>query len=149
MGRTPRRWLSLSLRGSLVLVLLFGLWLGWQAHLARKQREAVAAVKEYGGFVRYDWELDGNGMPVPGATPRAPGWLRRAVGEDYFQRVAVVDMIHATDRKEKADLTESESDALMTKLAGPATRGGDGAPAPRTSPAGPTGSRARRRGRAR
>jgi hypothetical protein len=101
----------------LVLVLLFGLWLGWQVHLARKQREAVAAVKEYGGFVRYDWELDGNGMPVPGATPRAPGWLRRAVGEDYLQRVAVVDMIHATDRRGKADLTESESDALMTKLA--------------------------------
>ena len=32
-------------------------------------------------------------------------------------------MIHATDRREKADLTESESVALMTKLAGPATRG--------------------------
>ena len=72
MGRTPRRWLSLSLRGSLVLVLLFGLWLGWQAHLARKQREAVAAVKEYGGFVRYDWELDGNGMPVPGGCRGPP-----------------------------------------------------------------------------
>ncbi len=117
MGRTPRRWLSLSLRGSLLLILLLGLWLGWQAHLARKQREAVAAVTAYGGFVRYDWELDGNGMPVPGATPRAPGWLRRAVGEDYFQRVAVVDMIHATDRRGMADLTESESDVLMAKLA--------------------------------
>src|SRR5262245_19520109 len=54
MGRTPRRWLTLSRRRSLVLVLLFGLWLGWQVNLARKQREAVAAVKEYGGFVRYD-----------------------------------------------------------------------------------------------
>ena len=55
MKRTPRRRLSLSLRVSLVLVLLFGLWPdGKPTSPAKKQREAVAAVKEYGGFIRYD-----------------------------------------------------------------------------------------------
>jgi hypothetical protein len=121
MGRAndqaPRRRLSLSLRGSLLLVLVLGLWLGWQARRARLQREAVAAVTAYGGFVRYDWELDAKGVPVPDAAPRAPGWLRRAIGDDYFQTVAVADMIHATDRRGMAVLAGSESDALMAKLA--------------------------------
>ena len=69
--KTPRRRLSLSLRGSMLLVLCLGLWLGWQARLARQQREAVAAIEEYGGFVRFDWEFV-DGKPVPGAAPSGP-----------------------------------------------------------------------------
>src|SRR3954470_19147573 len=121
MGRAtvkaPRRRLSLSLslRGSMLLILCLGLWLGRQAHLARQQREAVAAIEEYGGFVRFDWEFV-DGRRVPGAAPRAPGWLRRAIGDHYFQEVAEVNMVYATDRRGMPDLTPRESDALMAKL---------------------------------
>ena len=65
--KAPRRRLSLSLRESMLLVLGLGLWLGWQARLAREQREAVAAIEEYGGFVRFDWEFV-DGKPVTGAA---------------------------------------------------------------------------------
>src|SRR3954452_20984813 len=113
--KAPRRRLSLSLRQSILLVLCVGLWLGWQARLAREQREAVAAIEEYGGFVRFDWEFV-DGRRVPGAAPRAPGWLRRAIGDHYFQEVAEVNMVYATDRRGMPDLTSRESDALMARL---------------------------------
>jgi hypothetical protein len=115
MVKSPRRRLSLSLRGSLLLVLGLGLWLGWQARLVREQRQAVAAIKAYGGFVRFDWEFV-DGKLAPGAAPRAPGWLRRSIGDDYFQEVAEVNMVYATDRRGQPDLTPGESDALMAKL---------------------------------
>src|SRR5262245_49108922 len=112
----PRRRLRLSLRGMILLVLVLGLWLGWHARRARLQREAVAAVREYGGFVRYDWEFL-NGRPATAAAPRAPGWLRRAIGDAYFQEVVEVNLVHATDRRGMPDLTPGESDALVAKLA--------------------------------
>src|SRR4051794_2101688 len=112
----PRRRLTLSLRASMLLVLGLGLWLGWQVHLVREQREAVVAIKEYGGFVRFDWEFV-DGKPAPNATPWAPGWLRGAIGDDYFQRVVEVNAVYATDRRGMPDLKPGESDALMAKLA--------------------------------
>src|SRR4051812_23498883 len=115
MGRTDdqnlRRLLRLSLRGMILLVLGLGLWLGWQARRVRLQREAVAAVEEYGGFVRYDWEFV-DGRPATDAAPRVPGWLRRAVGDAYFQEVVEVNMVSATDRRGRPGLTPGESDAL-------------------------------------
>ncbi|MDG3008052.1 leucine-rich repeat domain-containing protein [Paludisphaera mucosa] len=114
-GRALRRRLRFSLRAAMLLILGLGLWLGWQARLAREQREAVAAVEEYGGFVRYDWEFVDDDL-APGAAPWAPGWLRRAIGEHDFQSVAEVNMVYSTDRRGKPDLTPRESDALMAKL---------------------------------
>ena len=32
-------------------------WLGWIVNKAREQREAVAALQKFGGFVHYDWEF--------------------------------------------------------------------------------------------
>ena len=32
-GKAPRRRLSLRLRGSMLAVLCFGIWLGWRVHL--------------------------------------------------------------------------------------------------------------------
>ena len=72
----PRRRLRLSLRAFLVLVLVLGGWLGWQAHKAREQRLAVEAIRQYGGFVHYDWEFVGGALST-GRQPRAPAWLRR------------------------------------------------------------------------
>ena len=54
--KSKKRWKTLSLRGLLLVVLAIGLWLGWIVHKARQQREAVAALQKFGGFVHYDWE---------------------------------------------------------------------------------------------
>ena len=65
---TKRRWVTFGLRGLLLLVLVIGLWLGWAVHKARQQREAVAAVKKFGGWVHYDYEFAPG--PVVDDAPR-------------------------------------------------------------------------------
>src|SRR4051812_12372625 len=110
IGRALRRRTRLSLRGSILLVLGLGLWLGWQARLARERRKAIADVVAYGGDVFFDWEFV-DGKRVPGGAPRAPGWLRRAIGDDFFHDVVEVDFVYA-DRRGKPILTTRETDAL-------------------------------------
>ncbi len=80
-----RRWRGLSVRGLMVLVLVVGLPVGWKARRASLQRRGVAAVRGMDGSVAYDWQPWEDG-------PAGPGWLRRLVGDDYFQDVARVDL---------------------------------------------------------
>ncbi len=70
---TPRkrpwwRYLRFSVRGLIVVVLAVGGCLGWWLHLARVQRQAVAAIRAAGGTISDEWD-------VPGA-PSTPGWRR-------------------------------------------------------------------------
>ena len=116
MTTTPkprRRWFQFGLRTLLVLMLLFCLVVGGIAvpmHRARKQREAVNAILQGGGWVEplpnfaptfQGWK---NPPPVPGdrvllsspgggfspVTPeyveesRAHAWLRWVLGDDFF-----------------------------------------------------------------
>jgi hypothetical protein len=88
-----RHRLKLSLRAMMLVVLLLGLWLGWQVNKAREQREAVAAVQRFGGWVHYDYEFV-NGKLTGGRSPRAPRWLRRLLGDEFFQEVRQVSLIY-------------------------------------------------------
>ena len=47
--KPARAWLRFSIRAMMLLVLVVGLWLGWQVNNARNQQAAVAAVKRSGG----------------------------------------------------------------------------------------------------
>src|SRR4051794_4738222 len=89
-----RRHLRVSLRVLMLVVLCSGSWIGWQVNKARRQREAVEAVKQYGGWVHYDWELV-NGRVAKGTKPHAPVWLRKLLGDEFFQEIAEVNL--ATD----------------------------------------------------
>ena len=90
--RLPRVRLAFSVRSLLLLTLVFGLWMGWRANKAARQREAVAEVKKYNGYVRYDYEY-ANGKELPDAKPKAPAWLRRLCGDEYFQEVTRVKYV--------------------------------------------------------
>jgi internalin A len=92
VSRPWRRFLRFSVRGLIVSVLVIGGWLGWVVREARIQRDAVAAIKKAGGDVWYDWQWH-NGRKTPG-KPWAPEWLIRAIGVDYFGRVAGVSCLH-------------------------------------------------------
>ena len=49
--------------------------LGWIANRARQQREAVAALQKFGGFVHYDWEFVDGRVKVPrGNSIWKPTW---------------------------------------------------------------------------
>jgi hypothetical protein len=127
------RWKTISLRGLLLLVLAIALWLGWIVNQAREQRQAVAALQEFGGFVHYDWEFvlgpvkvsRGNriwkpswGTLTSGRKPWAPDWIRRALGDEYFQSIAHVSL-YVDIKKGLADATwvnKGTADGALRKL---------------------------------
>ena len=67
--KPKRRWLQFSLRTLLVFVTLSAVACSWfvvKMQQVRRQREAVKAIMEAGGWVWYDYEFAfDNGVPVP------------------------------------------------------------------------------------
>jgi hypothetical protein len=103
--RRPRRFMF-SLRTMMILVLVFGGWLGWFVRSVQVQRDAVAAVKNAGGSVFYDLERR-NAGPNPyrrswipdwlgGDQEWLPKWMMRGAGLDYFGNVVEVSLIPST-----------------------------------------------------
>ena len=93
--RSRRRWLRFSLRTMLLLVTVLSIWLGVKVNQARRQKEAVAALRESGATVRYAHQQSD-------ANPRiylveqdldVPRWLRDLTGDDFFQSVALVEFM--------------------------------------------------------
>jgi hypothetical protein len=100
---TRRRWLQFSLRGLLALLTVFAIWLGVIVNRAREQREAVKAIEATGGIVQYDWQVNlERASMIEGfehykvfrkyGSPGGPAWLRRRIGNDYFQNVVTVEL---------------------------------------------------------
>lgn len=91
-GHPWRRRLRISLRGLMILVLIVGGVLGWIIHRARVRREAVAAIRQAGGTVYYQWQWR-DGSYDQAAQPAVPGWLLDRLGPDLFYGVKRVDLI--------------------------------------------------------
>jgi hypothetical protein len=83
VSRPWRRFLRLSVRGLIVIVLLTGGWFAWIVRSARIQHDAVAAIRQGDGFVEYRGDL----TPDSGW---APGWLVNLLGVDHFDYPEVV-----------------------------------------------------------
>jgi Leucine Rich repeat len=98
--RRPK-WLRFSLRTLLVVMTVLCVWLGFKVNAARRQKEAVAAILNAEGSVRFDYQM----VPDPIApddaskaswrnqdqsTPPGPVWLRKAIGDEYFREVLEV-----------------------------------------------------------
>jgi len=112
-SRPWRRFLRVSVRGLIVLVLVTGAWLGWIVRSARIQRDAVAAIAETGGDVNYNWEWK-DGVPVPAARPWAPRWLVDLLGVDYFGHVTRVSYARGVNDRRLA--RHAEFDARLSEL---------------------------------
>ncbi len=90
VSRPWRRFLRVSVRGMIVLVIVVGAGLGWIVRRAHIQRDAVAAIRKAGGALAYSWDPK-NGFASAGPT-WAPGWLLRLSGADFFGHVAAVNL---------------------------------------------------------
>ena len=55
LPKSSRRWLRLSVRGLIVLVLILGGGLGWVIRAARIQRDAVEDIERQGAGGVYEW----------------------------------------------------------------------------------------------
>ncbi len=77
----------------MVLVLILAVFLGWRVNKARQQARAVAAVKNRGGWVHYDYEFVG-GKLTKGAEPWAPRALRTILGDEFFQEIEQVSLVY-------------------------------------------------------
>jgi hypothetical protein len=112
-SKSKRRWVTFSVRGLLVFVLVFGLWLGWVVNRTRNQRLAVAAIREYGGFVHYDHEFV-VGKLTAGTEPWEPRWTRQWLGDDFFQNVEEVSLVYGhTPSGTRIEVTRTSDDVLI------------------------------------
>ena len=88
-----RKRLRLSLGTMMIIVLGIGGVLGWVAHRAHVQRDAVAAIqtprRNTRGIVYYDWQFAA-AQGDKNAKPRGPKWLRDVLGPDVFDTVVIV-----------------------------------------------------------
>ena len=88
---TRRRWVRVSVRALMALVLIIACALGWIVNRAHVQRDAVAVVRKSGGSVWYEFER----APGPGPRPRLAAWqsvIANAIGVDFVSNVTFVQM---------------------------------------------------------
>ena len=88
-----RRFVRLSLRGLIALVLVIGVALSWIVHRAQVQQDAGDAIRKAGGSIVYDWQYQQDGHPTR-------GWL----APDFFDTIITVSSGEAT------------SDALLARI---------------------------------
>ena len=89
-----RRWFQFRLRTLLIAILVLSLPLSWFAmrmEKARRQREAVVAIRWLEGTAYYEWEFKSGGTQ-PSST-----WWRNVLGHDYFDKVVLVRFANAPD----------------------------------------------------
>jgi hypothetical protein len=95
------RWYQYRLRTLLIIMTLLAVWMAWISHCARQQQTAVEKIHALGGNVSYDIQkINGQYFAFDyHAIPPGPAWLRKFIGEDYFQNVVYVELgkTHDTD----------------------------------------------------
>jgi hypothetical protein len=92
-----RRWLRFSLKTIFVLVTLYCIWLAVIALRAHKQHRAVKRIQELHGAIAFAFELDADGNWKQNPQPFVTAWIRNALGEDYFRRVAIINFDEGSD----------------------------------------------------
>ena len=82
---------------------VLAVWLGVAVNRAREQREAVKAIEALGGSVLYDWQESQplyNAIFWPSPERHGQTWLRRLVGESFFQEARVAAFVKSKSQKE-------------------------------------------------
>ena len=78
----------------MVIVLIAGILLSWPIRRANLQRRAVAALRraDSRAGLLYDFQYGADGRFKPNASPWAPAWLRRLIGDEFFMDVDTVNL---------------------------------------------------------
>lgn len=123
--RKPRRrWLQFGLRTLFLATTIFGIWLGFHMKRVRRQKEAVQAIREFGGWVHYDFqEISTQPFDFDArAKPPVPEWLLSCLGDDFFFDVVDVNLVYANDSGKREDNRNVRNEALPHLTAFPKLR---------------------------
>ena len=98
-----KRLFRFSLRTVFVATTVLCIWLGMIVTRGERQKKAVAWVKEMGGNLTYDYEIDvgpravpSMGVELPKGEPPGPKWLRELIGVDHFATVKSATLPNTT-----------------------------------------------------
>src|SRR5438309_8128052 len=98
--RRRKRWLTLSLRVAMLLVVILAIWLASVTNRARRQARILEGLRDWGGEVGQDCAFDyqfvdghASGQQIPNARVPGPLWLRRWIGDEYFREVVQVRLV--------------------------------------------------------
>lgn len=81
---------------------------------AARQRQAVTAIRQWGGEVAYDYQLTSD-VIANNAPSWVPARLRRPVGDDYFHSVVFVHVTYGS-RRPSSIPTVAADDEYFTRL---------------------------------
>ncbi len=111
-----RKRLRFSLRATMLVILWAAIWLGSQVNQAREQRDALDAVRKYGGWVSFDYEFV-NGTRAAGRQPWGSRWIRDRIGDEYFQKVTEVNLIYDASSGRRIENANMDTcDDLLRKI---------------------------------
>lgn len=101
-------------RTVLLTLLAVGIGLGIYVHRVHRQRRVVAAIRQVGGSVAYDYQLTCD-MVCPMAWTWVPQGLRDRFGDDCFNTVVYVHVDYLSDRSRHA-LVSPQDDEFLSRL---------------------------------
>ena len=99
------------LRTLMLAVLVIGVGMGLYVNRVRRQQAAVAAIRQAGGNVYYDYQQTDGYLDVARES-RVPDWLRKKLGNDWFHSVVNVNVIYRNDAKGTSKTAPSNDDFL-------------------------------------
>jgi transposase len=104
-----RRWTRYTLRSVMLLILVCAVlftWIRIRIEAGRRQKEAVAALRDSGASVHYDYEYDAAKKRTKQRHASAPKWVRSAVGDDTLAKLDVVEHLGGTEEEMESGLSQ-------------------------------------------
>ena len=112
-----RQLLRFRLRTLLILFTILSFWLAKHVTNARHQEEAVNAIREYGGWVRYDFQYPSGRFSHKDFDSKAkswmPKWALNRLGFDFFHDVVFVSLNYSEDSGKREENHNPSDDALQ------------------------------------
>jgi hypothetical protein len=90
MPKSRSRFFRLSLKSLFLLTAILAIWLAYVSNQARQQRAIVAHLNKLGARLEYDYQRKAQRAGKVATQPPGWPWLRKLIGDEYFQDVVAV-----------------------------------------------------------
>ncbi len=129
--RAPRRQGPLfrfSLRALLLLVLVSAIACGWVTNRMAQKRREEAAIQAFGQkvYVSWNWEAVRTGPNSSVSRPSGPEWLRKILGQNFFNEIDGLSLHEVTDSDDLKELVRVQECPIFIHSRSSQLRGGCG-----------------------